>query len=236
MITERTPTEKERAQILTGSGCLGCLIPVCTIIAVVPPLLGMMGGSLGLWIGLAIGLALGGGLFALFLPVHLDGRRWAAEDVQRVQEIEVINPRLFEIDLISDNEPILVFDIGDGKLLFLQGQWLREPDTYIESADANNRMDDGETEHWSQIVLNGLPPPNSFPSNHFTLVRRPHSGKVLRITVHGKYIRPEKTVEALRPEFDFGDSEVFDGPLENIADVLVREHWSRKSARARKSK
>lgn len=155
-----------------------------------------------------------------FIPFERRKRQRAMRDhrAQNVQEILVTNPRVVEIGLINDNEPILAFDIGESKILFLQGQWLRDNETYgAEFCDS----DEGEE------FINGLPPPHSFPSSQFTITRLPHSGEVIRISVAGEYLEPEAIVEALRPEYEFGDSELFDGELGHVAEILAREHESR---------
>jgi hypothetical protein len=133
----------------------------------------------------------------------------------------VSNPQVIEIGLISDNEPVLVFDIGDQKLLLLQGQWLRDEATY--SAPAL----EGEPH---EEFLNGFPEPHSFPSTEFTVARLPHSGQVLGIRVSGRYLAPEKTVGALSSEYEFGDSELLEGPIDEIDEVLAREHARRLDA------
>ena len=133
--------------------------------------------------------------------------------------IQVRDPRVVEIDLINDNEPILAFDIGDNKILFLQGQWLRDPQTY----GAQSRDEDPYEE-----FINGLPAPFSFPNTKFSISRFPHSGDVIAIQVEGEYLQPEQAVEALLPEFEFGCSELFEGPLDRIADVLIEEHERRR--------
>jgi hypothetical protein len=142
-----------------------------------------------------------------------------AEDADAgiVEEIAVCDPRVIEIGLISDDEPILAFDIGEEKVLFLQGQWLGFESTY----DAPELTGDAYEE-----FVNGLPEPYSFPCNAFTVLRFPHSGLVLSIRVSGPYLAPEKTVEALRPEYEFRQSEVLDGRLDDIGEVLAREHLS----------
>ena len=149
------------------------------------------------------------------LPLHVNRSHFAE---QVVQEIAVSHPRVVEIHLINDNEPILAFDIGDQKILFLQGQWLRASETY----GAPHQADDPEDN-----IVNGLPKPFSFPSRAFTVLRLPHSGRVLNIRVQGDYLAPEKTVEALRREYEFGDSELLDGSVDDIAGVLAREHAKR---------
>jgi hypothetical protein len=174
----------------------------------------------GRWIGWLVGIVTFGWALATFIPYARRQRMRGCFDADKqiVQEIAVSQPRVVEIFLISDNEPILTFDIGDGKILFLQGQWLRDPSTY----GAPQQNDDPEEQ-----FLNGLPKPFSFPSTAFTVTRLPHSGRVLRIMVHGDYLVPEKKVEALRREYEFGDSELLVGALEDIAGVLAREHAKR---------
>jgi hypothetical protein len=46
-----------------------------------------------------------------------------------------------------------------------------------------------------------------------------NSGEVLGIRVAGRYVAPGATVEALKPEYEFADSE--------LLDVLVRAHARR---------
>jgi hypothetical protein len=174
----------------------------------------------GRWVG--VGLAATVLLYALisFIPFdrRLRGRATKDLESQLVEEIHVSEARVVEIGLISDNEPILAFDIGDSKLLLLQGQWLRDEDTY----GAERLIGDPFEE-----FLNGLPAPYSFPSSEFTVIRLPHSGLVLGIRVRGAYLPPSETVEALKPEYEFGDSEVFIGQLEEVASVLASEHKRR---------
>jgi hypothetical protein len=175
--------------------------------------------------GRTVGAIAGGGIFVAalvtFVPFDRRQRRRAAGDVKNmlVQEIEVRNPRVVGIGLISDNAPILAFDIGEGKLLFLQGQWLVNDNALYGAPPLTG---DAYEEY-----LNGLPPPHSFPSSAFRLTRLPHSGHVLSIRVAGTYVLPEREVAALRREYEFGNSEVFDGELDQIAQVLAREHAAR---------
>src|SRR5207302_1862391 len=96
---------------------------------------------------------------------------------------------------------------------FLQGQWLRDPGTYGTEGPEGDPFDE---------FINGLPAPHSFPSSEFAVSRFPHSGEVLGIRVAGKYAAPQAVVEALKPEYEFGDSEVLDGSFEEIAGVLAR--------------
>jgi hypothetical protein len=228
------PPNQEELRVLQGQkrpdvASFGCLTIFFGIIPIV--LLGKLGAwvggfasaqsaASGRWIGWLVGIGVFGWALATFIPYarrqQLRGRKDA--DEQLVEEIAVSQARVVEILLISDNEPILAFDIGDGRILFLQGQWLREPSTYGAPPQ------EGDPE---EQFLNGLPKPFSFPSTAFTVARLPHSGRVLRITVRGDYPAPEKKIEALRREYEFRDSELFDGELEDIAGVLTREHAKR---------
>lgn len=232
-ITSRPATKEERRAMLAhtrqGIASYGCLAAFFAAAGVV---LAWLGAWLGSFIspnaataGRCIGAGLSLGLFfyALFslIPLERRSRRRAAKDweSQIVEELSVSQPRVVEIGLINDNEPILAFEIGEGKLLVLQGQWLRDETTYGAKAPEEDAPFDQ--------YLNGLPPPHSFPSTEFTVVRLSHSGRVLGIRVRGEYLRPSETVEALKRGYDFRDSEILSGRLEDIAGVLAAEHARR---------
>jgi hypothetical protein len=234
-ITTRSANPEESRQIATRTGpdfaSYGCL---CIFFGVIPAyLLGTLGGwvgsfhsgdaaAYGRWIGWLLSAVLCVSAFAWFLPYERRLRRRAARDdhARIIQEIHVVNARVIELALISDNEPILAFDIGDGKILYLQGQWLRDPNTYGAASLEGDPIEQ---------FINGLPTPHSFPSSEFTVSRFPHSGDVLGIRVVGAYAAPQAVVEALKPELEFGDSELLEGSLDDIAAVLVREHERRRS-------
>lgn len=164
-----------------------------------------------------------------YIPYEQRQRRIASEDIKArtIQDIHISAPRVIQIGLINDNEPILAFGIGNNKILFLQGQWLCNEGTYgVEPLSKEQSEDDALDE-----FLNGLPEPHSFPSTEFTVSRFPNSKKVIGIRVAGSYIAPEAEAEALEPEYEFGDSELFEGSLDNIADALAHEHRRRKKTR-----
>jgi len=223
---ERRALEGEKRLDVASFGCLTIFLGIVPVF-----LLGKLGAWIGsfvseqaviygCWMGWAVGLGIFAWALVTFIPYERRQRRRGSKDAadQVVQEITVSQPRVLEIGLISDNEPILAFDIGGQKILFLQGQWLREPYTY-----GAPRQDTDPEEQF----LNGLPKPFSFPSTAFTVTRLPHSGRVLSIRVQGDYLAPEKTVDALRREYEFGDSELFDGALDDIAGALARAHAKR---------
>lgn len=239
-ITRRRATETEQQFIRAGATqLLGAYFSV----AVLALLAGVATWFAGRWIGglfspaaaisgriLGAGVAVVGYVMFIvkFRPYERRWRERAQRDIEaaEVQEISVRGARVVEIGLIDDNEPILAFDIGKGLILFLRGQWLRE--SHIYGAEA---VDEDELE---EEFINGLRTPHSFPSDAFTLMRLPHTGRVLSIRVEGEYLAPGPAVEALKPEYEFGESELFRGNLESIAAVLETEH-SRRSMEPRRA-
>ena len=185
--------------------------------------------TIGQWIGWALAAILFVAAIVSFIPYERRRRQWAVQDrqAQAIQDIHVVEPGVIEIGLASDNEPILAFQIGDNKILYLQGQWLREYGTY--------GVDASDQEPYEEI-FNGLPAPYSFPSTEFTISRLPNSGEVLGIRAHGRYLAPGAVVECLKLEYDFADSELLDGSLQDIAGILAREHQQRNSGAPDKRK
>lgn len=234
-IVTRRPTSDEQQVIenctrpdIASYGCLTLLFGIAPT---------LMLGALGWWLGGVIsplaskyGAWIGGVtpvvgfVFVLvrFQRVERRQRRRAWHDLaaQTVQEIHVTDARVLEIGLINDNAPILAFDIGGNKILYLQGQWLRNGETYGAQPLEGDPYDE---------FINGFPEPHSFPSTEFTITRFPISGEVVGIRVAGKYLAPAAEVEALRREYEFGPSEVFDGSIDDIVSVLAREHERRKA-------
>lgn len=232
-ITIRSPSAAEQQLVTRRTkpdfASYGCISIFFGIVPVY--LLGKLGGWLGgfisedastycQWIGWVLSTVLFVSAMVSFMPYERRVRRRATRDDQQkvVQEIHVVEPRVLEIGLINDNEPILAFDIGDNKILFLQGQWLRDFGTYGTDGPKGDPCDE---------FINGLPEPNSFPTSEFTISRLPISGVVLGIRIAGKYVAPQAVVEALKPEYEFRDSELFDGSLDDMATVLAREHERR---------
>ena len=194
-------------------------------------LLGMLGNWLGgfispdaakygQWAGWAIASSVYIRLLMLFVPFERKQCKLAQSDMhkQLVQNIHVTNPRIVEIAMVGNTGPNLAIDIGDAKILYLQGQWLYDCDIY----GAEHREGDEGDEQF-----NRLPAPYSFPCSDFTISRFPNSGEVLRILVHGDYVQPADSVDALKPEHQFRPSEIFCGSIEEIEDVFDREYATR---------
>jgi len=235
-ITSRQLTADEQRLISARAkpeyATYGCLV---VFFALVPAIgLGLFGAWVGSFlsapaamIGLGVGCCIAALVFlsALVPFIKYDRRRRkrALRDNldQVMQVVHVTNPRVIEIGLINDDEPVLAFDIGEDTVLFLRGQWLRDCETYGVRLLETDAGDD---------FINGLPAPHSFPSTEFTLSRFPNSGEVVSIRVQGSYLAPQSVVDALKPEYEFGDSELLTGSLKEIAAILAREHARRKDS------
>jgi hypothetical protein len=140
-------------------------------------------------------------------------RRLAREDLERgeVQILYVKDPIVVRQDEYNDEGPILYFDIGEGKLLFLWGQWLFDAETY--GAPVEELPEDLDVpEH-----VNGLPDPYGFPSSEFKLARLPKTGDVLGIEVLGSHVPPARTIGRKEVKWSaLGPSAILDGSLDAL--------------------
>jgi hypothetical protein len=82
-----------------------------------------------------------------------------------VEEIHVEGASAVRIGSADDEVPILVFDIGEGKLLCLIGQWMWDPSLFEPRAATR-----------------------TFPSDSFSVSCLPESGAVLKVRVSGKHL------------------------------------------------
>ena len=153
----------------------------------------------GVWTFLALGLALDLALLRLMRGA----RSLERADVHR-REVELISAAPGRIlDVGTDAHPALLFDCGDGMLLYLGGRFLREPQTFVPARNALASA------------------PVQFPSSRFTVVRAPRSGAVLRIEVGGSALEPEGR---MRPPgmrvamLEWREAEVVDGSLDGTLD------------------
>ncbi len=223
-----TPEEARRLGRTTrpDPGSWGCLaIMSATWIVMLYELGGWIGGHLdqarlGAWSGVAIATAFASCSALSFYRFERRRRQKAVLDDQRnaIQEISIDCQKVVELVPIGDDAPAFCFDLGQGTLLILQGQWLLDPVIY-GGPDAYHCDDEGDA------IANGLPEPYSFPRTKFTVARAPHSGDVLGITLAGQYLPPTDTVDALKPEYELGDSVVLSGTLDDLPRTLAR-HYS----------
>ncbi len=228
-VSKRNPTQEEilklssstRMDILSWT----CMFLVCLFWYF---LLDALGG----WIGdkfdkEELGHLIGRGLaIAYFISTSASYYKWekkqrekANKDLNKknIEEIEIETGEVYEIDLINNNEPILCFNIGDSKLLYLQGQWLRDYSTYGLSKDPC--IDD-----LGEDSINSLPEPYGFPRTKFKVTRATTSGEVFKIELSGEYLKPKKNIDALKSEYDFNMSEIFEGGIEHLPSILESEH------------
>ncbi len=157
---------------------------------------------------------------AAFARGNREKRRLINSDIAlaTVQEVEVWESRVAEVAAIDSRQPVIAFEINKNKLLLLQGQWLIDPATYGLPNDDRDPFD---------ACVNGLGPPNSFPSSRFVVTRLANSGLVLSIRVLGDYVTPQGPLEALETQFEFPDSEILDGELSDLPSALSRAHKKR---------
>jgi hypothetical protein len=235
-ITSRKPTAEEKKDLaarakpdVASYGCMSVLgVGTAWVWGKIGGWLGQFisprASTIGQWLGWIAGAAPLVCLLAVFIPYDRKQRRLASRDheAQTVTDIHVIHPRVMEISPIGNTAPILAVDIGDDTILYLQGQWLLDYEVYGANGSGGEQH-----EH----MLNGLPAPYSFPSTEFTISRYPHSGEVIGIHVAGEYVAPEAEREAMEREYQFRSSELFSGSLEDIAEILAREHERRKALR-----
>jgi hypothetical protein len=235
-ISLRPATAEEQIEIInqTRQGILtyGCMIVFLGGLGVGVGGIGHWVGSfiseeastIGLWVGLGFGALMLACIIISFIPYERRTHKAAVKDAeeQLVQEVVVSACRVIEIAMTGNCE-MLALDTGVDQILFLQGQWLLDPKTYGAEEVAAELVDEKE-ELYVDEYWNALPPPYSFPSTEFTVTRLPNSGVVLGIRVTGTYFAPEKIVDAMKPEYEFNDSELFAGELDSIKEVLEREH------------
>ncbi|MEM7313843.1 MAG: hypothetical protein AAF497_11895, partial [Planctomycetota bacterium] len=171
----------------------------------------------GLLVGLA-GLVYG---YITYWPYERERRKQAEADSSDavIEELSVKTSRVAEIFCLSSHEPCLVFDLGQDRLLYLHGQWIRWDSTY----DAPSIIDDGNDE-----FFNLHEPPFSFPADEFVVTRLPNSGYVFGIEIKGEYLEPDDPIDALKREFNFNDCEIIPGLIDDVANSLQAEHERRR--------
>ncbi len=228
-ITSRRPNAEEQRQIdqlcKPDVVSLGCLF---SLLGFIPVTTG--GLLLAIWLGWLpqppkyLPWALGAA-FLFFTPWCLKMYLHFVKDMRQhqrrattgakknsVQVIEVANPRSVEVVPTGAASPCIAIDIGGGKLLYLQNQWLSDNRTYEAPRQRNDPAD----------TFNGFPEPHAFPCERFTIARLPSSGDVLWIKPNGAYTEPERRVNALDEvhEHTADDSAFLDGDLDHLAEAL----------------
>ncbi len=156
-------------------------------------------------------ISLGGAVLSLpfyiwFLAGYLRDEKYfkdrATLDVRanRVEILSVEPERVELIDAINNSSPAYLFALGGGELLLLHGQWLEHPAIY----GTPGLVCDATHEYFSHRLI-------GFPSNKFSLIRFPNSGRVLGIDVHGDPVTDIGFIPAIETKKLLCDSERFRG-------------------------
>lgn len=158
--------------------------------------------------GWALGALLFAGLMYLSWRQRVDYRAFVKSG--NVQEVDVREAKWVELETVN-SDPILVVDIGLGKLLILHGQWLWNPEVY-----GSPPLQEDPTED----TFNGLSGHLAFPSSGFTLIRRPDTGEVLAIRPSGEYLPAESFDPAGEFPPPVSESQLVEGSLADLSSVL----------------
>lgn len=154
-----------------------------------------------------------GGLFALsahsILGHHRDIKRRESRlgEAEAIEVVEIRASRVFEVEAPGSTGPALCFELPDGQVLLLYGQWLLEHTLYR----APRPVDDGNQERF-----NLADDPYGFPSDHFLLHRWRGEVKPFWIEICGKYLAPEDSAVQLPKRTKIRQVEVFAGTFSSL--------------------
>lgn len=177
--------------------------------------------GVGHWVGISAALGLG-----IYLTM-LVGREMARKarravpgaEYGMVEEMHVTTGRVMVLQSDhSSMDPAVCFDLGEGRLLLLVGQWMCGPKKFgVPRGEALEASDEIQ-----ETVPNGLPPPWSFPSESFVLRRLAASGDVLSIRVKGVFVKPEQGSATLVAAEGRGymESMILTGSLDDVEEAL----------------
>ena len=130
---------------------------------------------------------------------------------EQVEVIEVRDAEFVEQTEYNDEGPICYIDIGDGKLLFVWGQWMFDESIYTYAARSNLEREQEDQEDW---------PP--FPSSAFVIHRVIESGQVLSIEILGEKLKPKRVIKSQDiPLSGHPDSLVMDGKLDDLKSAMA---------------
>ncbi len=101
---------------------------------------------------------------------------------------------------------------GGGEVLLLQGQWLRDGDTYGAPPIKGDPPREDR--------ISGREDPFGFPSDAFTLVMTGKERSVLRVHITGSYLKEEPSKAAIPHRGYMGQVARFSGSIENLQAAL----------------
>jgi hypothetical protein len=137
-----------------------------------------------------------------------------------VEVLEIRATRVMDIQAPGSTGPALCFELTDGQVLLLYGQWLLEHSLYR----APRPVDDGNQEHF-----NALDDPHAFPSDHFLVHRWRGEARPFWIEVHGRYLPPQESSVQIRPTAKVRELELFAGSLDSLQASIDRAFEQRAS-------
>jgi hypothetical protein len=146
-------------------------------------------------------------------------RRLAEPDA--VEVIEVRAARVLEVE--TPTGPALFFELSDGQILLMQGQWLLAHGLYRAPRPTGDGVDER---------FNSLDDPYGFPSDHFALHRWRGDGRPFWIEVRGRYLAPERSPLELPGDADIQDVERFPGTLATLQQDLTAALPTRTASRS----
>ena len=142
-------------------------------------------------------------------PLDRDLREGQAE------QMHVTASEVVELEEYEDEGAGFFFDVGDGRLVYMQGQYL---DDYVLVDDPSSEPPTVES---SAAVRTAR-----FPCREFEIVRAAHSGEVLTLRCLGDYLQPSRLMRVEHYEGGLPDWVVFEGrlaTLERDVSLVPRE-------------
>jgi hypothetical protein len=143
----------------------------------------------------------------------LNRLRRRLSEPEPVEVLEIRSSRVADIEAPGSTGPALCFQLEDGQVRLLYGQWLLEHSLYR----APRPVDDGNQDHF-----NALDEPYAFPSDHFLIHRWRDEARPFWIEVRGRYLPPQESSVQIRPAAKVRELELFPGSLDSLQAHIYR--------------
>jgi hypothetical protein len=166
------------------------------------------------WAPVVVAATVAGALLMLSV-YHRDlGRlRQRLSEPDPVEVLEVRASRVLDVEAPGSTGPALCFELTNGQILLLYGQWLLDHSTYRAPRPA----DDGNQDHFNELDA-----PHAFPSDHFVVHRWRGEARPFWIEVCGGYLPPVESPVRLGQAARARELEVFPGSIESLQADLDR--------------
>lgn len=129
----------------------------------------------------------------------------------QAEQLHVTASEVVELEEYEDEGSGFFFDVGDGRLLYMQGQYLDD--------DALN--DDSSSEQPAEDGSAAVRTPR-FPCREFEIVRASYSQEVLTLRCLGDYLPPSRLMSVEHFEGGLPDWVVFEGRLATLERDVSR--------------